>query len=381
MYRCAMSNDVMRPHYGWFRRQAAKPLEPYDKANEQGIAFANEARRQREQNELTKAETTMRKADSYFRKAIELDPTQPEALFNLGVILLELGILVRARLELEECAKWFDEAESLFEQVLNIDPTLVVAKNNLGSVAFERAWLLYEQDPVEAEAQFAKAEEHGRKVIEMKPDWPEAHNNLGNSIFERGGLVRKRLPEAARPLYDEAETHYRRALEIDPKCASAERFLGRLMFTWTGFYRENDVPDGKHASLLELYAAAEKHYRRALELQPNHFAALNEISSVLLWKAVELRALGRAGEVSGIVAEVLQLARRHARQTGKPTYNLACALALTNNIPSAIATLEDLGRHGIRLNPAYLRKDTDLDGLRDHPRFQALLKKLDEQMS
>jgi len=371
----------MRPNYGWFRRSTTKTQEPYDKANEQGIVLAKEARRQRDQNELTKAEATMRKASSYLRQAIELDPTQPEAVFNLGVMCLELSILTRARLELKECATLLDEAESRFEQVLTMAPDWVVAQNNLGGVAFERAWLLYQQDPLEAEAQFAKAEAHGRKVIAMKPDWPDAHNSLGNSIYERGGLVRKRIPEAARPLYREAEKHYRRALEIDPKCAAAERFLGRLLYTWTGYYRDYDVPDRDHPNQLELYIQAEKHYRRSLELQPDDAEALNEVTGLLLWKAAELRALERTGEVSKTIAEALQLARRHARQTGKPTYNLACALALTNNIDSAIATLEDLGRQGTPLNPDYLRKDTDLDVLRGHRRFQALLKKLDEQIS
>jgi tetratricopeptide (TPR) repeat protein len=375
-----MSNDVMRPNHGWFRR-STKAQEPYDKANEQGILLAKEARRQRDQSEFIKAEATMRKACSHLRQAIDLDPTQPEAVFNLGVMCLELGILVRGRLDLDECATFFDEAESRFEQVSKMAPDLVVAQNNLGAVAFERAWLLYEQDPIKAEAQFAKAEAQCRKVIEMKPDWSEAHNSLGNSIYERGGLVRKRIPEAARPLYREAETHYRKALEIDPKSASAERFLGRLFYTWTGYYRDYDVPDPDHPNQFELYLQAEKHYRRSLELQPNDSEALNELTGLLLWKATELRTLGRTGEVSKTIAEALQLARRHARQTGKPTYNLACALALTNNIDSAIATLEDLGRHGTRLNPDYLRKDTDLDVLRGHRRFQALLKKLDQQIS
>ncbi|HRI68027.1 MAG TPA: hypothetical protein PK156_27510 [Polyangium sp.] len=113
-----MSNDVMRPHEGWFRRAETKVQEPYDKANEQGITFAQEARRLRERNDLAKADATFVKAASYLRKASEIEPSLHYAHFNLGVILLEQSALVRARLEPERALALLDDAEAQFQKAL-----------------------------------------------------------------------------------------------------------------------------------------------------------------------------------------------------------------------------------------------------------------------
>lgn len=371
-----MSNDIMRPHVGWFRRTDGKAQDAYDKANDQGIALAQEGRLLREKNELAKALATLRDAESYLRKACEIEPQLHYAEFNLGVILFEEAVLLRSNNDEERALALLDEADLHFQKALDIEPALVVADLNLGGVAFERAWLLYDQHPMQAEAQFAKAEAHARKVLERKPDWADAENNLGNSIFERAGLVRKRAPEEAPALYREAETHYQKALEIDPKCFAAERYWGRVLFALAGFFREYARGD-----TVDLCVEAEAHYRKAIALKPDFAEALDDCSSVLLWKTVALRAQGRTKEVSKAVADALHLLRQHARLTGRPSYNLACVLALTGKADLALATLEELIKIGVPLNPAWLRRDPDLDSVRKHKRFQSLLKSLEAQIS
>jgi tetratricopeptide (TPR) repeat protein len=77
----------------------------------------------------------------------------------------------------------------------------------------------------------------------------------------------------------------------------------------------------------------------------------------------------------GRVRDGLRMDRRLVRlQPGNPTahYNLACSLALTKRPGDALRSLRravDLGYRDF----AWMREDPDLEPLRDHPQFRALL--------
>jgi adenylate cyclase len=56
-------------------------------------------------------------------------------------------------------------------------------------------------------------------------------------------------------------------------------------------------------------------------------------------------------------------------------YNVACAYALQARIDDALSCLERAVKHGFR-DRAWFENDSDLDPLREEPRFQALLGQL-----
>ncbi len=53
-------------------------------------------------------------------------------------------------------------------------------------------------------------------------------------------------------------------------------------------------------------------------------------------------------------------------------YNTACIFSLAGNVEQAVTTLEMSYAAGLG-NPEWMQHDSDLDPLRDHPRFQALM--------
>jgi adenylate cyclase len=55
-------------------------------------------------------------------------------------------------------------------------------------------------------------------------------------------------------------------------------------------------------------------------------------------------------------------------------YNVGCVYALMGRVEEAIDCLEGTLRHGGTGHRQWMKNDSDLDELRKHPRFQALLK-------
>ena len=105
-------------------------------------------------------------------------------------------------------------------------------------------------------------------------------------------------------------------------------------------------------------------YKVVTQRQPENIEALAELA----------QAYTRLGQWE----QGLELDRRLARILPEdPTiqYNLSCSLALTQHTFESLDALEQaivLGYDDVD----YLLQDTDLTGLRDHPRFQELVRRL-----
>ena len=96
-----------------------------------------------------------------------------------------------------------------------------------------------------------------------------------------------------------------------------------------------------------------------------------------------LAELGHVYTRQGRNAEGLEVDRRLARLVpDNPTvhYNLACSLALTGSPVSALEALEEAVRLGYT-DGGYLLEDSDLASLRADPRFQVLVRKLQESVA
>jgi Flp pilus assembly protein TadD len=96
-------------------------------------------------------------------------------------------------------------------------------------------------------------------------------------------------------------------------------------------------------------------------------------------QVVEL--LGGLYTRQGRIADGLKMDRKLVKlQPANPTarYNLACSLALSKRKSDALAELQRAVALGYR-DVEWMLQDPDLDGLKRHPDFQALLQTLQPQ--
>lgn len=98
-------------------------------------------------------------AEEAYRRALQLNPDQPEALINLGRMLQAEGRL--------------HEAEDLYRRARTVQPDLAVAAFNLGTVLEEQR-----RTPEAADAY--------RSAVELDPGLADAHFNL-SGVYERLG--------------------------------------------------------------------------------------------------------------------------------------------------------------------------------------------------
>ena len=123
----------------------------------------------------------LKEAETFTRKAIEINPQYAEAHSNLGVILKDLGRLKNAELSYCKAIKIkSDYAEAYYN--------LGIIQNDLGKLK--------------------EAELSTRKAIEINPKYAEAYSNLGNILRNLGKLK-------------EAELSYRKAISINSNLANA----------------------------------------------------------------------------------------------------------------------------------------------------------------
>ena len=159
-----------------------------------------------------------------YTQAIALKPDYARAHYNLGITLQELGRL--------------DEAESSCRQAIALKPDYAEAHSNLGNTLTEldrldEAEASYTQaialkhDFAEAHSNLGatlkalerldEAETSCRQAIALKPDYAEAHSNLGATLKELGRL-------------DEADASLRQAIALKPDFAEAYSELGILSY-------------------------------------------------------------------------------------------------------------------------------------------------------
>jgi predicted TPR repeat methyltransferase len=123
-------------------------------------------------------------------KAIALQPGYVDAINNLGNVLKEQGHL--------------REAEASYRQVLAANPDHGDALNNLGVVLRERE-------------EYDEARKVLERAVSLQPDFADAHHNLGNVLRKQG-------------LLDAAIASYRRAIALKPFDPAAYGSLCRMLY-------------------------------------------------------------------------------------------------------------------------------------------------------
>ena len=258
-------------------------------------------------------------------------------------------------------------ARKMFQRAIELDPDFADAWAGLATAHVH----LFGRDN---EPHLEKAREASDHALKLDPESAEAHVAAG-----QGFSMEQRYADAAKA--------FERAIELDPTFFDAYYYYGRSCFkngdlekSLRLFQRAQDVrPDdyeaiyllglvsrqlGRNEESRDADARASKRVRKHLELNPDDARAY-------VLGAGSLARLGEKEQSRQWCERALSL----APDDDAILYNAACALAMLDEDERALDVLQraiDAGLAG----GDWIVHDPDWERLRDHPRFQALAKRL-----
>ncbi len=262
----------------------------------------------------------------------------------------------------------YEVARRLFAQAVDLDREF--ARAHAGIAECEACLSLHHGDSLPIESTLATAE----LALKLEPTLAAAHVARGLALLAQGRL-------------EEAERAYERAMALEPEHYEAHYAFGRVCFQ------------------LGRKEEAARMFRRAAALRPS------DIFSFLILMGIE----NGLGQIEKSLATARLLLGRSERElerhpeSGRAAYTAAAALAVLGNRDGALrfaaralalepddhpvqynvaCTYSLLGEHDLALDVlertmpgasayrwAWLAQDADLDPLRAHPRFEALLRR------
>lgn len=262
-----------------------------------------------------------------------------------------------------------DKSRKCFEEAIRIDPDYALAYAGLTYVFVDTYWYR-DKDPAWIES----AREASRKAVELAPHLAESHTARGLAL-------------QAAEQFEAAEAEYEEAIRINPR-----------LFEPLHFYAQMTRVLGQTERSIALY-------RRAAQARPEDYQALAVTTSMheaigdregqiqaasetveRATRAVELNPQDSRAFILGATAWDVLGEKERARewidkafaadpQSPGVKYNAACILLKWNETERALDLLEQAVASGAR-NKRLYEADTDLDPVRDHPRFKALLAKI-----
>jgi TolB-like protein/lipopolysaccharide biosynthesis regulator YciM len=286
------------------------------------------------------------KAIEYFNQAIAIDPSYGLAhtgLANCYVALSGYGILPP-----DEA---FPRAKAAIMKALEMDDQSVEARTSLAHIT-----CLYDRDWSGAEGEFKRAIGHN-------PNYPTAHQwyafLLSSMARHEEAIAEAKIALELDPLsipahldvtrafynarqYDQAIEAYERILEIDPSYIRPNTFLDQA-------YEQKRLYD----KVVEIRAKAMAEYARA----PESAAALKKAYALKGWR--------------GYCQKEVEMIERHLKTRYVQPYFVARVYARAGQKDKTIEWLEEGSDHLVSL-----KVDPMLDGLREDPRFQDLLRRV-----
>lgn len=225
-----------------------------------------------------------------------------------------------------------------------------------------------------SEANLKEADAASRQALELDPELAEAHAARGLAVS-----LNKR--------YEEAQREFETAIRLNPNLFEAYYFYARARFTEgrleeaAGLFEKAcqvNPQDYQAPSLLAMVyaglgqkAEAARVYRRALQVTEKHLELHPDDARALYLGAGSLCQLGERQRSMEWAGRALAMDPEDAGVL----YNVACVYSLLGEVEKAIACLEKSITSGMG-QKEWIENDPDLNSLRSHPRFQALLNRL-----
>ncbi len=261
-------------------------------------------------------------------------------------------------------------AKQMFNKALSIDPDYPAAH---AGIADCNSHLL---DSGDTSITVQEILEQSERALSLDPSLAEAHASKGLALYTAGR-------------YEDAETSFNTALALKPELFEAYLFYGRNCFN-----------RGQYEKAAELFGKAAEFKNddfRALGLQAMCFQSLGrkeemDVAARRSLTRAEAAIAERPDDADALAFGAGLLALLGERDRTKDWaeraiiiepddfymhYNLACAFAILGERELAMDRLErSLGPSSLKSLKEFMLHDSDLDVLRDHPRYHALLKRL-----
>ena len=293
----------------------------------------------------------LEKGLEYFQQAIEIDPGY--ALGHVGVADT-YGILGDNNLLPPE--ETFPKARAAALKALEIDENLAEAHTSLALVIFGYDW------------DWEGTEQEYKLAVKLNPSYATAHHWYGMFLSNMGR-------------HEEAIAEIRKARELDPLSPRINANVGRVLY----FARR--------------YDQAIEELKKALELHPNNMAAVNSLADAYWLKEMYDEAIAtfeRGRIIGGASAEeVAALREAYAEEGTRGVLRLWLKEAESRRTEGHL--VPPLGLAGLHvglgetdqafawLEKGYAERDYDMtllrvypffDPIREDPRFQSLLRRL-----
>jgi len=256
-----------------------------------------------------------------------------------------------------------------FSRAIAIDPQFALAYAGLADTAVV-LYMWYEKD----EAVLDRSDEASLKALELDPDLAEAHAARGHVL-----TLRKQ--------YEDAEREFDTAIRLDPTLYEAYYFYGRAALMQGKYEKSAQMfegatavrPDDYQAPLLvtQVYrslgreAEVRAAFERGVRLVKKHIKLNPDNVRALVLGAHALMEVGETETADEWAKRALEL----SPDDRGVLYNLACYYSLSGEKETAIDCLEKAAAVG-RVTKEWIEHDSDLDPLREEPRYLALLEKI-----
>jgi adenylate cyclase len=262
--------------------------------------------------------------------------------------------------------KAIEFALRMFSQAIELDPGYALAYAGISDCcAF--LYLYAGSHDIHCE----QADSASRKAIELDPNSAEAYASRGVALSLKGA-------------YEEAEKAFEAAILLGPRLFEAYYFYARVAFVQGKLERAielyekaNEVhPADYQSSLLvaQIYAdlgreeAAEAARRRGVKIAEERLKLNPDDARALYMGANGLVSLGEFDKGLDWAHQALDI------DPDDPMllYNVACIQSLAGQVEDALDSLERSIKSGLT-EKRWLERDSNLDALRRHPRYQMLL--------
>ena len=260
-------------------------------------------------------------------------------------------------------------ALQLFSRAVELDPDYALAHAGLAD-----CWSYIYLNGGRHDAARNQAEAAGRRAVELAPE--SAHAQASYAVALSLG-----------PRKDEARAAFETAIRLDPALFEAWYFYARHVFAGGDLAKAASLyeeamrvrPEDFYAPLLvgNIYDElgrredARAARERGVALVERHIDLHPDDARALYMGANGLVALGEKGK--GL--EWARRARRIDPDDPMLLYNLGCIHSLAGDVEEAVDCLERAAAGGL-LQKGWYEHDGDLDPLREHPRFKALLESM-----
>jgi tetratricopeptide (TPR) repeat protein len=261
-----------------------------------------------------------------------------------------------------------EDARDLYQRAVELDPDFALAHAGVA----EAVAVIATYYPA-ARADLAAGRRASLRALELAPRLAEAHSAYGAVLFAEGRAV-------------EAEAALRRAVDLDPRLYEARYILARALFQQGRFeeaaalFREAfRIRADTQAAFFSAQAleaqgrreAAADAYAEALEVAERHMELNPDDARAATMRAVALCRLGRVEEGLSWAEKALTI---DADDAGV-RYNAACLFSVAGRTERALDCLAEAVAVGFG-NRAWLERDSDLDAVREEPRFAETMAKL-----